>query len=78
MKAKKATSKPLPFTIDGYPVDKLSRRQMRELKTEADRQGITVEEVIDHALTLFAAKFFASLDPGEKIVKFPSGGRSVS
>jgi hypothetical protein len=71
MKAEKATSKPLPFTISGYPVDKISRRQLRELKRRADRKGITVEEVIDDALRLYAAKFFASLDPGDKIVRFP-------
>lgn len=75
MKAEKAASKTLLFTIGGYPVDKISQRQMRELKTMADREGITVEEALEHALSLFAAKFFASLDPGEKIVKFPSGDR---
>ena len=72
MKSKKAAvSKPLPFTISGYPVDKISQRQMRELKTMADRKGITVEEALNDALRLFAAKFFASLDPGEKVIKFP-------
>ncbi len=71
MKSKKAASEPIPFTIGGLPVDRITQQQMRELKRRADRKGITVEEVLDHALRLFAAKFFASLDPGAKIIKFP-------
>ena len=72
MKSKKAAvSKPLLFTIGGFPVDRITQQQLRELKRRADRKGITLEEVLEHALELFAAKFFASLDPGEKIIKFP-------
>lgn len=71
MKNKKAAGKPVPFTIDGYPVDRLDQEQLQWVKRMADEAGVSVEQILEVAVKNYARQFFASLDPGGKVVKFP-------
>jgi hypothetical protein len=36
----------VPFTVGGYPVDELDQATMRCLRRRADRDGVTVEDLI--------------------------------
>jgi hypothetical protein len=60
-----------PFTIGGWPVDALSLGTMRLLRTIADQDGSTIEEVMAAAMEKFVVARKAEKDLETKIIRFP-------
>jgi hypothetical protein len=61
----------IPFTIDGWRVDALSREMLRRLRKLADRKGSTVADELHDGMAQWLAKREAESKLPAKIIQFP-------
>ena len=60
-----------PFTLGGLPVDALNQGIIRLLRTLADENGWTIEEVMIIAADYYADRRQAERELETKIIEFP-------
>ena len=62
----------IPFSIDGWRVDVLSREMLLRLRKLADHNGSTVAAQLRKGIAQWLAKREAESELPEKIIRFPT------
>ena len=71
----KTPSNILKLHLDGFPLDALDQKRMRQLRKLSDRVGVPIPKLIRKAIDQAIESWIAEAELPSKIVSFPATAR---
>jgi hypothetical protein len=66
------------FRLDGFPLDGLDQRRLRELRKMSDRMRVPISDLISNALNQTIEAWIAEAELPSKVVKFHAAASQVA